>query len=121
MTEPVTLVLGTPIERRSARTGAVVDRIAELRFRPLLLGDLTAALDAAGAGNQGALMLQLAARSAGIAAEDLAGLGIGDGMAVMEAMQGFMPAGLQTGTNGAPSSPASSALPPIGANGVQPT
>lgn len=121
MTEPVTLILRAPIERRSARSGAVVDSIAELRFRPLLLGDLTHAIDAAGPGNQGALLLQLAARSAGVSAEDLAGLGIEDGMAVMEAVQGFMPAGLRTGTNGAPSSPAPSALPPTGANGAQPT
>jgi len=120
----VTLKLQQPIERRSKATGEVVDSIAELHLRPMKMGDLVAAMDAAGAvaaSAPGTLTLHLAARCAGVSPHDLEELGIADGFAVFEAVQGFMPAGLKTGTSGSGSSPGASASPRTGGSGDQPS
>ena len=100
MTGTVKIALRQPIERRSAQTGKVVDSVAELLLRPLKLGDLVAAMDAAGEGGKGTMTLHLAARCCGVGAAELAELGIEDGMEVMDAVAGFIPAGLRTGTAG---------------------
>jgi hypothetical protein len=97
---PVTITLRQPIERRSASTGQVVDSVAELVLRPLKLGDLVAAMDAAADAGKGTMTLHLAARCCGVTAAEMADLGIEDGMEVMDAVAGFIPAGLRTGTAG---------------------
>jgi hypothetical protein len=97
---PVTIKLRQPIERRSAQTGQVVDSVAELTLRPLKLGDLVAAMDAAADGGKGTMTLHLAARCCGVSAAELSEIGIEDGMEVMEAVAGFIPAGLRSGTAG---------------------
>jgi hypothetical protein len=95
-----TVTLRAPIERKT-RDGKVVETIAELTIRKPKLGDLTDALDAAGGiDKQGTLILHLAARCTGITPGELAALELEDGSAVLEAVTGFMPAGLLTGTAG---------------------
>ena len=77
--------LRQPIQRISASTGQVVDEVAELVFRRPKLGDLIAAMDAAGPGApRGTVILALAARLAGVSQRDLEGLDIEDGMAVID-------------------------------------
>lgn len=115
------LVLKEPITRVSKQTGQVVDTIAEIQLRRPKLGDLVAAMDASGAGAaKGSMTLHLAARLSGIPAAELGDLGIEDGVALMELVAGFMPAGLQTGTGGSPSSREASASPQTGETGGQP-
>jgi hypothetical protein len=122
VSEGITIKLRQPIERRSAITGEVVERIPTIVLRPPLLGDLVRALDASGGGKEvGTLTLHLAAICSGHGVRDIEGLGLEDGMEVFAAMTGFMPAGLPTGTSGSPSSPASSASPTIGGAGGQPS
>jgi hypothetical protein len=95
------IALRQPIELRSKATGQVVDSLGELVMRPLKLGDLVAAMDAAGGGKDiGTMTLHLAARSCGVSAEQLAELGLEDGAEVLNAVTDFMPAGLRTGTAG---------------------
>lgn len=118
---PVVLELEEPIRLISAETGQVVSEIAELRVRPPKLGDLVAAMDAAGGANPGTLTLHLAARLTGVPMRDLEGLGLADGGRLLDAVSGFMPAGLRTGTGGSPSSPAASASLPTGGSGGQPS
>jgi hypothetical protein len=118
---PVTITLGQPIERRAAESGRLIERITELTLRPPTLGDLVAAMDAAGgAAAPGTLTLHLAARLAGLSPRDLEGLSLADGAEVLAAVTGFMPAGLLAGTSGSPSSPEASASLPTGATGGQP-
>lgn len=101
MAAQVTVKLRGPIERRSKETGQVLERIEELVIRPLKLGDLVAAMDASGGGRDlGTLTLHLAARACGVPAGDLAELGMEDGQEVLDAVTGFMPAGLKAGTKG---------------------
>lgn len=96
-----TIHLATPIERRSAKTGEVIDRVTELTLRPLTLGDLVAALDASGGSKAaGTMTLHLAALSTGLSATELSGLDLEDGSKVLQAIGDFMPAGLKTGTAG---------------------
>jgi hypothetical protein len=115
------LVLKEPIQRVSKQTGQVVDSIAEITLRRPKLGDLVAAMEAAGAGaSAGSMTLHLAARLSGIPAAELSELGLEDGAALMELVAGFMPAGLKTGMVGSPSPQAASASPPIGETGGQP-
>ena len=110
-----------PIQRISASTGQVVDEVSELVFRRPKLGDLIAAMDAAGPGApRGTVILALAARLAGVSTRDLEGLDIEDGLAVIDEVGGFMPAGPRTGSDGSPSSPAASASLPTGGTGGQP-
>lgn len=117
----LTLKLRQPIELRSAKTGAVISRIEELTLRAPKLGDLVAAMDAAG-GNKspGTMTLHLAARCTGMSAADLEGLCMEDGAELLEAVAGFMPAGLGTGPGISKSQPGPSASPPIGDAGDQP-
>ena len=97
MTDRV-IKLRQPIELRSAKTGEVISSITELTLRPPKLGDLVAAMDAAGGGKSaGTMTLHLAARCTGVSAADLEGLGLDDGAELLEAVAGFMPAGLGTG------------------------
>lgn len=118
---PVTITLGQPIERRAAESGRLIERITELTLRPPTLGDLVAAMDAAGGTAPGTLTLHLAARLAGLSPRDLEGLSLADGAEVLAAVTGFMPAGLLTGSSGSPSSPEASASLPTGATGGQPS
>lgn len=92
--------LRTPIERKTT-DGKVVETIAELTLRKPKLGDLIEALDAGGGDKSpGTMLLHLASRCAGVSPADLAGLDLEDGAAVLQAVQGFMPAGLLNGTAG---------------------
>jgi hypothetical protein len=96
-----TIHLAKPIERRSAKTGEVIDRVTELTLRPLTLGDLVAAMDASGGSKAGGTMsLHLAALSTGMTTTELSGLDLEDGSKVLQAIGDFMPAGLKTGTAG---------------------
>lgn len=115
-----TLPLREPLEMLSAKDGAVVSRIAELRLRPPRLGDLVAAMDEAGQ-SPGTMVLHIAARCTGVAARDLANLGLEDGADLLAAVQDFMPAGLLTGKGGSAPLPPNSASPPTGDAGGQPT
>jgi hypothetical protein len=116
-----TIRLRTPIERRTTE-GRIAERIEALTLRKPKLGDLVAAMDAAGGDRaMGTLTLHLAARCTGMSPGDLAELDLQDGAEVMEAVAGFMPAGLRNGTDGSTSSPASSASPPTGATGGRPS
>lgn len=115
------LVLREPIQRVSKQTGQVVDSIAEITLRRPKLGDLVAAMEAAGAGaSAGSMTLHLAARLSGIPAAELSELDMEDGAALMELVAGFMPAGLKTGTGGSPLPLGASASPPTGETGDQP-
>ena len=122
MTAATVITLRQPIELRSTRTGEVVSRIAELTLRPLTLGDLVAAMDAAGGGKAaGTMTLHLAARSTGVSVADLEGLGLEDGAELLEAVAGFMPAGLGTGPATSKPPQARSGSRPTGATGDQPS
>ncbi len=115
------LTLMEPIQRVSKQTGQVVDSITEITLRRPKLGDLVAAMDAAGSkASSGSMTLQLAARLSGIPAAELEELGMEDGQALLELVAGFMPAGLRTGTGGSPSSRGASASPQTGETGDQP-
>lgn len=121
MTGAITIKLARPIERRSAHTGAVVERIETIEMRAPTLGDLVAAMDASGGAKQlGTLTLHLAARLAGLPVRELEELDLADGAEVLGAVSVFMPAGLPTGTSSSGSSAASAASLPTGAAGGQP-
>lgn len=92
--------LRTPIVRKT-KEGKVVETIASLTLRKPKLGDLVEALDASGGEKSpGTLVLHLAARCAGVTPGELADLDMEDGAAVLQAVTGFMPAGLLNGTGG---------------------
>jgi hypothetical protein len=119
---PRTIKLRQPIELRSAKTGDVISSIAELTLRSPKLGDLVAAMDAAGGGKSaGTMTLHLAARCTGVSAADLEGLGLEDGAELLEAVAGFMPAGLGTGPAISKSPPAPSGSRRTGDAGDQPS
>lgn len=121
-TEKGSLTLLEPIQRVSKQTGEVVDSITEIHLRRPKLGDLVAAMEAAGPGASSVSMtLQLAARLSGIPAAELNELCMEDGAALLELVAGFMPAGLRTGTGGSPSSRGASASPQTGETGDQPS
>jgi hypothetical protein len=99
-----TITLRQPIELRSKDGDKVVASIAELTMRRPTLGDLVAGMDAAGGAEaRGTMLLHIAARACGVSPGDLAQLSLEDGSEVMEAIAGFMPAGLPTGTAGSTS------------------
>jgi hypothetical protein len=92
------LTLKEPLELRSAKTGEVINTIATLTLRKPKLGDLVAAMDAAGGTKEpGTMTLHLASRITGMPVRDLAELGLEDGAALLERVAGFMPAGLTGG------------------------
>jgi len=116
------LTLLEPIQRVSKQTGEVVDSITEIHLRRPKLGDLVAAMEAAGANATSVSMtLHLAAQLSGIPAAELRELCMEDGAALLELVAGFMPAGLRTGTGGSPSSRGASASPQTGETGDQPS
>lgn len=99
--DPVVYTLKTPLETRSKETGEVLERISELRLRPLLAGDLVEAIDAGKGGTaQASVIRMLACRSAGLTREQFDRLSIEDGIGLMEAVAPFIPAGLTTGPTG---------------------
>lgn len=119
--EPRILPLTRPLELRSKETGQVLVAITELRLRRPTLGDLVDAMSGAGpATSRGEFTIHFASLLSGTPVADLRRLDITDGMALMEALVDFMPAGLLTGSSGSPSSPAASASPPTGEAGGQP-
>lgn len=92
--------LREPVVRRT-KAGDPVETLAEITLRPPKLGDLVAAMDAAGGSTAvGTLTLHLAARCSGLTPGELGELGLLDGAEVMEAVAGFMPPGLRAGTDG---------------------
>jgi hypothetical protein len=96
-----TITLKTPIERRSKATGAVVDRVDELTFRPLIAGDLVEAINASdNMANKGSFLRALVCLSCGLSAADFDALSMEDGMAVMARVSDFLPAGPPTGKTG---------------------
>lgn len=113
------LKLDEPIELVSPKTGEVVSTITEITLRKPNLGDLVAAIDG-GMAAQGTMVLNLAAGMSGMSKQDLAKLSLVDGMRLMEAVQGFMPAGLLTGSGGLALSLGNSASPQTGDAGGQP-
>lgn len=112
------LILEEPIDLISAKDGAVLSRITELTLRAPRLGDLVAAMD--GGRAPGTMVLTLASRCSGVPAADLAKLSLADGARLLEAVQGFLPAGLLNGSGGSASSPPNSVSPPTGDAGGQP-
>jgi hypothetical protein len=94
-----TIHLSNPIQRRSAMTGEVVDRVAELTLREPTAGDMVDALDEAGGDTRriGSLTRALACRCAGISRADFDALSLDDGSRLMEAVAGFLPAGPKIG------------------------
>jgi hypothetical protein len=92
-----TLTLAHPLERKTKDTGEVVERIDRLIFRPLVAGDLFAALDAGGDAGQGSLVRALLARSVDMAHKDIDRLELEDLLAALGKLEGFLPASLRTG------------------------
>jgi len=92
-----TLTLAKPLTRKTKDTGEVVESIDTLTFRPLVAGDLFAALDAGGAGGEGSLVRALLARSVNMAHKDIDRLDLEDLVAAMERLESFLPASLRTG------------------------
>jgi hypothetical protein len=117
----LTITLAEPIRLVSAETGQVLNEVTTITLRAPRLGDLVAAMDAAGATQPGTMTLHLAARLSGLPVRDLEGLSLADGARLLDAVSGFMPAGLLTGGTGSPSSPGASASPATGASGGQPS
>jgi hypothetical protein len=96
-----TITLSAPIERRSKATGEVVDRVAELTFRPLVAGDLVEAINASdNMANKGSFLRALVCLSCGLSAADFDALSMQDGMVVMAKVADFLPSGLPTGKTG---------------------
>ncbi|MDP3329421.1 phage tail assembly protein [Parvibaculum sp.] len=116
-----TLTLTKPLERKTKDTGEVVERIDTLTFRPLVAGDLFAALDAGGEAGQGSLVRALLARSVNMGHKDVDRLDLEDLVAAMGKLEGFLPASLRTGGKPSALLQGLSGSRPDGSDGAQPS
>lgn len=116
------ITLREPLERRSAATGQVVDRVEEVTFRRPRAGDMAAALDACGGDKSkvGSMMNALSARCTGLSLADFNELSPEDWQEIMEHAAGFLGSGLKTGPTPSPLSAAPSGSP-AGSGGPPPS
>lgn len=112
--DKITITLSCPVELRSAATGEVSQSWSEITLRKPLFGDLVDSMDAQG---KGQIVMQLAERLSGVPAIALRKLDLTDGARVMEAVLGFLPSGLLTGSPQPNSSQAVSDFPAAGSDG----
>lgn len=116
-----TLALTKPLTRKTKETGEVVESIDTLTFRPLVAGDLFAALDAGGEAGQGSLVRALLARSVNMAHKDIDRLDLEDLVSALGKLESFLPASLRTGGKPSALLQGLSGSRPDGSDGAQPS
>jgi len=109
----------TPLVTRSKETGEVIDKIESCTVRPLKTGDLLAALDGAGDDKPGSLLRHLVSRSTRLTIKQIDDLDLEDGLALVSAVESFLPASLRTGRIASNSSQGPSDIPPTSDPGDQ--
>jgi hypothetical protein len=112
--------LTEPLERKAKDGDEVLDKVDKVMVRRLKTGDLLNAIDGAGGkDNPGTLLRHLTSRATRLSLKEVDDLCLEDGMAVMEAVESFLPASLRTGTSALKSSQEASDIPPTSTPGDQ--